>query len=518
MSGSRPPATADRELRFLLVVALACLAAVLLCIGITALYFGQLLGLGDSVREMVRTHQRAERVAARRTGAAGFPSTSGAAEGGAAVPESLCDVHFFFQTEEGLPVSGRALLDRRHRLPESVVTPLVEGGQLSALKVRCSDPWVVQYTAGNGSSWHTFEVPAVADSDTCFVVVDPWMRGDRCPLRVVVESEDGSVPSGRMRLTKADDGKVWQALDEAGGADFPDAPCRESQAVWLQLDEGPTLQVDLSRVPDHLPEVRLSLAARAEVRVVDEAGQRCEEASLRVRGSRHSPRLRSDVKVEEVGPGQFVLVGPGATAPAAIVVDGRILLEEIPLDGGTHEVVFRGHRSVEVHLPGAGDVQSVACGLWDCEGSAGGEGRRWQCGCPAPTAPLVVSYEEEHGRAPELVGVVPEGVDFFEAELGVERAAIRLEKPWHPDRRLRTFLLHRTTPEGMPLEAGEEGQAAVRLVARGNALEKRHLLPGHYLLTWQVHTRTGPDQPWQTTTEELPIVLEPGEERDLGRL
>jgi len=285
--------------------------------------------------------------------------------------------------------------------------------------------------------------------------------------------------------------------------------------VWLQLDGGPTLQVDLARVPDHLPELRLALAARAEVRVVDETGQRCEEASLRVRGSRHSPRLASDVEVEPLGPGAFALVGPGTSASAAIVVDGRVLLEEIPLDGETHELVFPGHRSVAVHLTGAADVEQVACASWDCEEDASGDGREWQCECPTRTAPLVVTCQGDQ-RSSELLGVVPEGVDFFEADLGAERASIRLQKSWHPDRRIRTILLHRTTPDGTPSEVGDIGSTAVPVVARGDVVEQRHLLPGHYLLTWQVHTRAGADAPWQTTTEALLIELAPGEDRDLG--
>jgi len=73
-------------------------------------------------------------------------------------------------------------------------------------------------------------------------------------------------------------------------------------------------------------------------------------------------------------------------------------------------------------------------------------------------------------------------------------------------------ILHRTTPGGMQSEIG---RVRHRMCRRGRDQLRDQLVPGHWLLVWDSHTR--PDGTgWETEAGSLSFVLEAGEDPDPG--
>lgn len=503
---------ASSGLRVLLGGALVVLLLALVgtCLGLFS--FGQSVGVAPSTDEVTRT----VRTQTRRI----LPTPLSA-------PTTEADVwcgalHLFFETAEGAPVDGLAMLDGLFHDGERAYIALDEEGGVTFEPVRCSPAYRLLLSR-SGRQGTPYDVQTTPGVDTYTVVVRPLTdeeiralrRRERltetCPLRVTVTDVDGVPVSASVRMAHVGERDVWFELDEAGGVDFPEARCDERPRLLMQQEGGKRSRaLSLSRVPDDSPELHVVMGQTARVRVVDPSGE--PVVGLTRRG------LRSSATVALLDSGDFLLTGYGEKA--WVRLEGGESREEhwIPLDGGLHELEMVPDREVAVTLLCDQCTGTFHCGPHRCIGNQ----PDLTCMCPGENATLDMKTTDALWGASDIwdsLASIPDGVDAITVTVSGERGSVRFTVAETQSVRRTTFGLFRTREDGsmppLPASFYSDPYREYGLERDGAERFAEELLPGAWTLGWMESTYTT-DAGWVQAYASRDFVLSDGEELDLG--
>ena len=299
----------------------------------------------------------------------------------------------------------------------------------------------------------------------------------------------------------------WSELDADGVFDIPHATCTTHPRFLMKQESGGrAMQVSLRREPDDLPELVYVIGGTAQVRIVDEAGERIEDVEL------------EGVRAEVLPSGDFEITGNGEAEEFGVLQSDHLTSGfSVPLDGQLHEVEVGRERLVEVTLLCDQCTGSYACESNTCEGTA----PDLLCTCPAERSVLVMRTRDSLWGARsiyDLLAVVPAEVDSLTVEIPGERAQVRFEVAAQPDTRFRDFLLVRpgSSEEDWDFDSYRwRGMSEASFERIGQTWTADEVLPGDWDLVWRQSTYVE-GQGWQDEGRRLAFTVKGGEQIDLG--